>query len=728
MRDSSRRGFSLIELLVVLLLLAALLTMVFWIINANNLSARQGMARSEVYAAGRAGRNTLANDFKHLLGPSINPVTTAYPDRDSLTLAPALDYSGQRGCMVVIPGVRQGRFPNTDGSPGKPVLLRCDQLFFLADTREGGIAPSSNDLSNYHSLLVPNAGATQVAVWVGPVTPSDEVVDADGISEAQSWCLGRQVVLLKDPLNSPGTGTPFPPVTGVSELSPLHAKRASGDVATFPLADYTYVDGGGLTQTVTGVTRQLLNLSPAIGPAPATANTALITAVAIPVPAGAPVAKSTSADPTTWPWPTVGADTAKDSAVTNGDVAANHRVFLRHCSECIIQVAMDGNFNGVPDTTNLVYDPTADPANPPAIAGQTPATHPGSYFPAAQRTTKNFNGTPVTAWVPDPTRNNSAACYYPDSRNWINSSKGLPGSGTPDGTGYNGTNLNRDLSGDIAWTPSDIAFNADPANAKGTHDPLVFWPQDAQPRIMHYGYYQGPADSTGKDGAGVQRYWGTTPPGQAPGLVPAPAGVMDWTPYPPVNYALWGGAATLTNFGAGIEYGDYIPVPAWNNATDYSAGGAVVSSGGNKYRALAAAGNINKVPPNAAYWTAALTGADKGSYADYLLAMSNYEALHGWNPARQRASGGPLAGLPPPPQSTWPTLVRIRVRLHDRTGSVRSYMDNFLTNGRDNDGDGVANNTDEARAAPGIWFEYVFSLPYPRMQTASMAAPTGTMP
>ena len=64
------------------------------------------------------------------------------------------------------------------------------------------------------------------------------------------------------------------------------------------------------------------------------------------------------------------------------------------------------------------------------------------------------------------------------------------------------------------------------------------------------------------------------------------------------------------------------------------------------------------------------------------------------------------------PQSDWPRLIRLRVRLHDSQGLVASYSDEFLINGRDNDGDGVVNNPEEGHMS-GIWFEYIFAVPYP---------------
>lgn len=65
------------------------------------------------------------------------------------------------------------------------------------------------------------------------------------------------------------------------------------------------------------------------------------------------------------------------------------------------------------------------------------------------------------------------------------------------------------------------------------------------------------------------------------------------------------------------------------------------------------------------------------------------------------------------PQSDWPRLIRLRVRLHDTQGKVVSYSDEFLVNGRDNDGDGKVNNPEEAIMS-GIWYEYIFAVPYPR--------------
>ncbi len=62
------------------------------------------------------------------------------------------------------------------------------------------------------------------------------------------------------------------------------------------------------------------------------------------------------------------------------------------------------------------------------------------------------------------------------------------------------------------------------------------------------------------------------------------------------------------------------------------------------------------------------------------------------------------------PQSDWPRMLRIRLRLHDAQGLVNSHSDEFLINGRDNDGDGVVNNPEESQMS-GMWFEYVLAIP-----------------
>ena len=57
-------GFSLVEMLVVLFLLSILVYLAFWMIVSNSRLARQGLARSSVYAGARNARAALANDLK----------------------------------------------------------------------------------------------------------------------------------------------------------------------------------------------------------------------------------------------------------------------------------------------------------------------------------------------------------------------------------------------------------------------------------------------------------------------------------------------------------------------------------------------------------------------------------------------------------------------------------------------------------------------------------------
>lgn len=64
------------------------------------------------------------------------------------------------------------------------------------------------------------------------------------------------------------------------------------------------------------------------------------------------------------------------------------------------------------------------------------------------------------------------------------------------------------------------------------------------------------------------------------------------------------------------------------------------------------------------------------------------------------------------PQSDWPKLLRIRLRLHDAHGKITSYSDEALINGRDDDGDGAVDNPEEGRGS-GIWYEFVIAVPYP---------------
>lgn len=74
------------------------------------------------------------------------------------------------------------------------------------------------------------------------------------------------------------------------------------------------------------------------------------------------------------------------------------------------------------------------------------------------------------------------------------------------------------------------------------------------------------------------------------------------------------------------------------------------------------------------------------------------------------------------PQSDWPRLIRIRLRLHDSQGLVFSYSDEALVNGRDDDGDGVVDNPEEGRFA-GIWYEFILAVPYPRDPAPRTHAP-----
>jgi hypothetical protein len=68
------------------------------------------------------------------------------------------------------------------------------------------------------------------------------------------------------------------------------------------------------------------------------------------------------------------------------------------------------------------------------------------------------------------------------------------------------------------------------------------------------------------------------------------------------------------------------------------------------------------------------------------------------------------------PVSSWPYLIRIRYRLHDTRGRLESNYAAALTDGLDNDGDGVIDavngDADEDRIS-GRWFERIISVPRP---------------
>lgn len=144
----------------------------------------------------------------------------------------------------------------------------------------------------------------------------------------------------------------------------------------------------------------------------------------------------------------------------------------------------------------------------------------------------------------------------------------------------------------------------------------------------------------------------------------------DRTPYPPLTDPA-GLPSGVYHFGDGIAPGDY--------------GGPTAS------------GDPNADPPDF---------ASNPLYArvDYDNAMSAYASHHnGYRPA---------ATLPPR-QSLWPQLVRIRYRLHDEHGQIYTYMDEFNANRRDDDGRNGIDDKAEKRMS-GVWFEHVFSMPYPR--------------
>ena len=74
------------------------------------------------------------------------------------------------------------------------------------------------------------------------------------------------------------------------------------------------------------------------------------------------------------------------------------------------------------------------------------------------------------------------------------------------------------------------------------------------------------------------------------------------------------------------------------------------------------------------------------------------------------------------PQSDWPKLIRMRLRLHDSRGEIASSTEEFLLNGRDDDGDGVVDNPGEGTMS-GVWYEFIMAVPYPRDPTPRTLAP-----
>jgi len=106
--------------------------------------------------------------------------------------------------------------------------------------------------------------------------------------------------------------------------------------------------------------------------------------------------------------------------------------------------------------------------------------------------------------------------------------------------------------------------------------------------------------------------------------------------------------------------------------------------------------------------------------AAYTAAMAAYGAHHNNSSPTQWVPGGPLHAIPPA-QSKWPQLIRIRYRLHDPRGQVVSFNEEFPFNHRNDTGDparpasgAAADSPDESRCS-GVWFEHIFSIPYPRV-------------
>lgn len=757
----------------------------FWIMGEMQKNTRIGLARISILKASEALDGQLRSDFAAMVGPNSTPGSSA-------------------GCLIIVPGVREGHIPTAHGKSTHKVRLRSDQLVFFANASQ---ATGGSAASVFDSVLPPDrndpalkARSDQARIWIG-------AVKADDSDEAQNWCLGRQAMLLGR-LNA---------ADGMRDLafdSPLGdlTVRQGSDIATGSLAALAdsacgvrTLPGGGKLR---GVTQRSLGSAAGSDWTDTAAGTYLSNLLGAGIPdskanyTNLPSAQA-EIDLTGLRRSGTSAPPVPAGGLTMAELNKTVLQLASNCSEIIIQWAGDLDKDGIIDTYSvghplegsMIWYPEENHASTAkdAVRNAVPSRY-SATMAAKYDAIKAFPWAPPSTTLLSP--QTFPAGFTGPSKTRFN------GHGDQTPTWHRGFEFD---FGEVDGTGGQTT-------APDIHvpDPFIFRFEDDQYRLVNYGFRQdGGVYANTHDGKltpfGGSRHWFPIPPITGPynGNTCNPPMSALYRNVNPVAGPYPQAGATAASATANTNFGDVMGDQWWTQSEPFGLGpfrtnpipgypnGVLITVVANSwqripqaqptadgnYMMLAVAvtttdatgtetvlapstpyrsepmvgfpqGRIIQIVPSddpdfaagtmsggeftnstGAWFSIKLGGAAIGTETQInLLSYShmplnygvgnNYTAnyhdvvtpwLKAVNDVNQQ---GTLVDWRNP-QSDWPRLIRIRVRLHDSQGLILSYSDEAQCNGRDDDGDGIVDNPEESRSA-GMWMEYVFALPYPR--------------
>ena len=207
----TRRGFTLVELIVAVSIVTLMLVLVNQIFNDTGRAVSQGIELSEVISSERAMQDFLQRDASQMIGPAGPPGATAIAG-DATNGAPLVIVQHQTADMdFPVPGT------SLNENLTRPV--RADQLMFVRQRgTELPTTPAGNSEFTSGSL---GTETQYVRVWYGHALRTNEDGTDPGLTadldatpvflddgKPTSWILGRQGLFL---VGDPATGAPTLP-------------------------------------------------------------------------------------------------------------------------------------------------------------------------------------------------------------------------------------------------------------------------------------------------------------------------------------------------------------------------------------------------------------------------------------------------------------------------------------------------------------------------------------
>lgn len=333
-------AFTLVELLVAIAIASLLMWLAVYLFNTTQRATRAGLEISTAINQAYLTELRMRTDEAGILGPDARDADP-YTAADFRSTPKGSQYQPwKNGMLVIVPGVRKGFIPvRNDGGPVsgpnvttngttlyRQVNLRSDQLAFFYDADTGGTSATHIGPGlSMRSLTVPGAASPTARIWYGHVRqPMPNESDL-----ADHWTLGRDALLFNPNLAATPSPTPVPgfadPATAVPATGPGKALQPSPDK---DLSDYR------LDAVMDWLRGQ--------------------TTASLPDADAARLVTQPQDDKTNYQsQPEVNLTPLENQTLEfNDDVTGPRLAMASHCSEFIVQFAMDWDCNGWVDTVN----------------------------------------------------------------------------------------------------------------------------------------------------------------------------------------------------------------------------------------------------------------------------------------------------------------------------------------------------------------------------------------